>query len=213
MSISLSLIKLEMFQLTSRILLLGLMLISTELKAQNAPKQWKGFLIDPDIYVLLPDSPKVSIEKSTKVYELNNDEVKLKIISLKSPLNFYGRPIKEVEDEYFGNLTQNTIKHNQKLISEDNFKFENQNVKKIIYSDTIDKRSCTVTLEILNVVGFEEAEYRFFLIDFKNRIVFPSQYAPFFSQWDLYYKIENNINSNKENENDFLKNKGFKIER
>src|SRR5574343_72954 len=87
----------------------------------------------------------------------------------------------------------------------------NYNVRELIYTDNINSKTCTVTLQILNVTGFDEAMYKFYFIDFKNRASVPEEYINFFSDWDLYYKLENEI-KNSENENKILEEKGFIID-
>jgi hypothetical protein len=193
-----------------RILLLISILIVIQSYGQP-DSVWKGFIVEPDIYVFFPGIPQVKNIGEIKSYEFSNDEIILKVTSEKSPIIYFGRTIKEVDSEYYGSLTAKIISPRQKLLEEDNYKFENHNVRRYVYADTIDKKPCVVTLEILNVTGYEDAMYKFYLIDFKNRIKFPDKYLPFFSDWNLYYKIENQIDQEKGNENEFLKKKGFTI--
>lgn len=77
--------------------------------------------------------------------------------------------------------------------------------------DSIDSKPCTVTLQILNVIGFETAMYKFYFIDFENRNTIPKEFIPFFSKWDLYYKLENNLDNKKNNIDKVLKDNGFII--
>jgi hypothetical protein len=172
---------------------------------------WKKILIEPDLLTLFPDTPIIDLTKPIKSYEYQIGELIYRVTSEKSPLIYYGRTIKEVDDEYYSSLTSKTITSKQKLIKENNFKFEGHNVRELIYIDTINSRQCTVTIQILNVIGFEEAMYKFYLIDFENRTTIPEISKPFFSNWDLYYKLENNLKNG--NSDDLLKENGFIIEK
>lgn len=193
----------------NRILIL-LIILSAQINAQSN-SAWKKTLIKPDLLVYFIEKPKKSVDSTGTTYELKTNEIILKITSEKSPLNYYGRSVKEVDDEYYSTLTKNTLTKNQKLLKERNFDFEGHNVRELIYTDNINSKPCTVTLQILNVTGFDEAMYKFYFIDFKNRASVPEEYINFFSDWDLYYKLENEI-KNSENENKILEEKGFIID-
>jgi len=193
-----------------RILIL-LIILSTQINAQDN-FNWKKTIIEPDLLVYFTEKPKISVDSARTTYELKIKDVILKVTSEKSPLNYYGRSIKEVDDEYYAALTKNTLTKDQKLLKERNFDFEGHNVRELIYTDEINSKPCTVTLQILNVIGFDEAMYKFYFIDFKNRESVPKEYIHFFSDWNLYYKLENEM-ENSENENKVLEEKGFIIDK
>ena len=192
-------------------ILLLLIIFSTQVNAQ-INSNWKKIIIEPDLLVYLPEMPKVSVDSIKTTYEVTINKVIFRVTSEKSPLNYYGRTIKEVDDEYYNTLTKRILTKNQKLLKERNFLFEGHNVRELIYSDSINSMPCTVTLQILNVTGFDEAMYKFYFIDFKNRSNIPKEYLNFFSDWDLYYKLENEM-KNSENEDKVLEEKGFVVEK
>jgi hypothetical protein len=192
-----------------KIVITLIIIFSLQMTAQSLA--WKKTLIEPDLLVNFINDNKVIRDETITRYEFQNDEVILLITTEKSPLNYFGRSISDVDTEYFGSLTKSIITSNKKLLKESNFDFEGHNVRELVYSDVVNSKPCTVTLQILNVTGFEEAMYKFYFIDFKNRDIVPEKYTPFFSDWDLYFKIENDV-KDSENANDVLKAKGFVIE-
>lgn len=186
------------------------MILSAQINAQTNP-EWQKTIIAPDLLVYFPENPKKSVDSLITTYELKFNDVIFKVTSEKSPLNYYGRTIKEVEDEYYAALTKSTLSENQQLIKERNFDFEGHNVRELIYFDNIQSKPCIVTLQILNVTGFDEAMYKFYFIDFNNRHSIPNEYSNFFYDWDLYYKLENEMNTS-DSEDKVLEEKGFHVQ-
>lgn len=192
-------------------ILIFFIILSTSINAQ-INSNWKKIIVKPDLLVYFPENPKVSVDSLKTTYELKINEVIFKVTSEKSPLNYYGRTIEEVDKEYYSSLTKKTLREEQILIKERNFDFEGHNVRELIYSDHVNSKPCTVTLQILNVIGLDEAMYKFYFIDFKNRSNIPKEYQHFFSDWDLYYKFENDI-QNSENVDEVMEEKGFIVEK
>jgi len=193
-----------------KVLLIILITLTTAVSAQT-DTTWKQVLIEPDISVYFPDTPKLKENPLVTTYEYQNSEVVLRVTSEKNPINYNGRTIEEVDSEYYSTLTSKTITGKQRLLKEKDTKFRGHDLRELIYSDTINSKPCTVTLQILNVTGFEEAMYKFYFIDFKNRMTIPENYAAFFSNWELYYKLENDIDNNKSRTNKILRKNGFKV--
>lgn len=133
-----------------KVLFIILITLTTAVSAQT-DTTWKQVLIEPDISVYFPDTPKLEVNPLVTSSEFQNSEVILRVTSEKSPLNYYGRSIAEVDSEYYATLTGRMISDRQKLIKETNFDFEGHHVRELIYTDTVDLRPCTVTLQILNV--------------------------------------------------------------
>jgi len=194
-----------------KLLIIHLLLI-TSLSYAQKNSNWVGKIIEPDLFVLFPDTPKIFLNKGVYLYEYINSEFIMRVTSEKSPLNYYGRTIEEVESEYYDSLNDRILNRKQKILTEEDFKFENHKVRKLVYLDTINNQPCTVTLEILNVTGFEEAMYKFYFIDFKQRPDLPKVFENFFLGWDLYYKFENQINEKETNKKKLFEDNGFKVE-
>jgi hypothetical protein len=189
-----------------------LTLITFGLTAQS-DSTWKTILIEPDLLSHFPETPAIDLTKQIKSYEYKIGQLIYRVTSEKSPIIYYGRTIKEVDEEYYSTLTSKTITSKQKLIKENDFKFEGHNVRELIFIDTLNLKPCTVILQILNVTGFEEAMYKFYLIDFENRTTIPEISKPFFKNWDLYYKLENKIVIKNGKTDEILEDNGFIIEK
>jgi hypothetical protein len=157
---------------------------------------WLAVIIEPDILVFFPDTPTIRMTNDVTYYEFVDQNTILRVTSEKNKINYYGRPIAEVDYEYYSTLTERTITDRNKLITEIDSSFEGHNLRKLVYTDTINMKPCIVTLFILSVTGFEEALYKFYVINFDNRVDFSKEYLRFYSNWDLYYQFETNPDYN-----------------
>ena len=182
-----------------------LFVFSNHLRGLNS-LEWKSIQIEPDIIVYFPDEPQKSISDSIIAYEWSSDTIIYKVTSEESPLNYYGRTIKEVNNEFYSQLTSQLITSKQRLISERDFEFENHHVRELIYEDSIKSKLVTVQLQILNVTGISKAMYKFYKINLSNSKGI-SKDDPFFSGWNLYGSFEGNFNTKEDIESLFLKDK------
>jgi hypothetical protein len=176
----------------------ALILCLSKSYAQDKHK-WLKVLIEPDLLVTMPDTPKAISMNGIKIYECIYPNKIFRITTEKSPLNYKGRRINEVDKEFFDSLTYKIIHENgvkRELVSDSNTAVEGHNVRFIIYRETINQREAVVKLEILNVTGIEEAMYKFYMIDFEKKDITDNE-SIFFNTWDLYYKFEKGIHDTR----------------
>lgn len=162
----------------------------------QSDSSWVLTLIQPDLKIEFPEKAATRIEAGKELHSLSYGTAQFEITSEKSPLNYYGRTIKEVNDEYYGSLTKNVLQaggKSRQLLSERNFKLDGFDVRELIYLDSIQNKEAKVTHWILNVIGIREACYNIKFIDFQRSENIPDIGLKFFRSIDIYYKIEKGI--------------------
>lgn len=166
--------------------------VSITISAQNTTG-WQEVLLKPDLLAHFPKAPMISGDSAKQIYSCDTGDVILRITIEKNPLDYTGRSVEEVDKEYYDNLNQSILDKHQTLISQRDFKFDGQHVRELIYYDTLDLRPCRTTLQILNVIGWGDAMYKFYLIDFSTNDFYSENYDEFFQNWNLFYSTSDRV--------------------
>ena len=181
--------------------------------ATENPDSGVKVILNPDLMILFPDSAIKTSDDGIDLYRLEMNNQVYEISSEQSPLDYTGRYTAEVDQEYYGPLTEKVLNEgpDRTLISERDFKLDGFNVREIIYSDASNEKTSRVTLWILNVIGFRPACYKIRFTDYDNSMHLPPTAEAFFASIDIYYLMENNISLDEEKADQLLKDEGFKI--
>lgn len=172
-------------------------------------------IIKPDLKIEFPDQPKKEINGLTEKYEVEFKNQLFSIYSEPFPINYKGKTIVEAETEFYSKFTNKLISERKvDSITEKDTTFDGSNVRNLTFFEILPNgKKEFVFLKAIMAGGLEEALYIIMVRNHSASKQIGTTGRAFINSIDLYYNLENKLDSNDEKKNkEILKKAGFKIE-
>lgn len=192
------------------------LIVILNINALKAQDSIYTVIVNPDMKVEFPCTPKHNINGNMEKYETNFNDANYSITSEPFPIIYKGKTIAEAESEFYPTFTKRLIgnKTVKNLLEKDTM-FEGHKVRELRFTEVLSdgKENYTFTRAIM-VSGYKDALYIIEINSFDKMKLNNTNCSKFLSSLDLYFTLENKLDTKNENKNNkTLKKEGFKLDK